>query len=429
MTPFDLTPPTPGLETPGDRSDESAQRLLARFEQVRATSRRLAAPLSPEDMLAQSMPDASPAKWHLAHTSWFFETFVLLPQGRDAYDPAFQYLFNSYYEALGERQPRATRGLVTRPSAGEVMAYRDHVDAGMREVLSGPVNAEMEALLTLGFAHEEQHQELLLTDILHLFAQNRLKPVYQARASQPAGVAAPMTFTAFKGGVVPIGHDGTGFGFDNEWPRHEVLLRPYRMADRLVTNSEWLAFMDDGGYQRPDLWLSDGWATRQTEAWEAPLYWDGDGRGWTAFGLHGVQPLEPQAPVVHVSFYEADAFARWRGARLPLEAEWEHAARRSGGVGALLDDGDLTPRPAKAAPLAQMFGDVWEWTASPYVGYPGFKPAVGAVGEYNGKFMINQLILRGGSCVTPAAHIRPSYRNFFQPHQRWQFTGLRLALD
>ena len=427
MSPFDLAPPVEQAATPSTRRGED---LLARFEHVRATTRRLAAPLSPEDMLAQSMPDASPAKWHLAHTSWFFETFVLLPKGFAPYDPAFQYLFNSYYEALGERQPRAARGLITRPSAPEVMAYRRHVEEGVRRVLADGVDAETAALVTLGLAHEEQHQELLLTDVLHLFAQNRLKPAYRP---PPAGRANPRqvadaTFTALDGGVVVIGHDGDGFGFDNEGPRHEVLLRPYRLADRLVTNVEWLAFMEDGGYQRADLWLSDGWTCRQSEAWEAPLYWERDGQDWQAFGLYGLQPPEPEAPVVHVSFYEADAFARWRGARLPSEAEWENAARLSESRGGLLDDGRLAPRPAGSGRLAQMIGEVWEWTASPYVGYPGFQAATGAVGEYNGKFMINQMILRGGSCLTPAAHIRPSYRNFFPPHQRWQFSGLRLAL-
>ena len=432
MIPLDFgVPQDTSFDTPAP-SAEPTGALAARFRHVRATSRRLAAPLSAEDMLAQSMPDASPAKWHLAHTTWFFETFVLLPQGHSPYDPAFQYLFNSYYEALGERQPRAARGLITRPGAAEVMAYRDHVDARLGELLErGGLDAETATLVALGLAHEEQHQELLLTDILHLFAQNRLKPAYAPDRPPSAGSPSPsaMTFTRFGGGVVEIGHPGGGFAFDNESPRHEVLVRPYRLADRLVTNAEWLAFMDDGGYRRADLWLSDGWTCRQSEHWEAPLYWERTGEGWSRFGLHGLRPLELGAPVDHVSFYEADAFARWRGARLPLEAEWEHAAGRSTGFGALLDDGDLAPRAADRGPLAQMFGDVWEWTASPYVGYPGFQPAVGAVGEYNGKFMINQMILRGGSCVTPAAHIRASYRNFFQPHQRWQFSGLRLALD
>ncbi|WP_174299574.1 ergothioneine biosynthesis protein EgtB [Caulobacter sp. S45] len=428
MTPFDLGPCS---NASAETHPDPDQVLLKRFEHVRETTRRLAHPLTAEDMLAQSMPDASPAKWHLAHTSWFFETFLLLPRGFPPFDPAFQYLFNSYYEALGERQPRAARGLMTRPSAPEVMDYRRHVEAGMRKVLAGATDAETAALVTLGLAHEEQHQELMLTDILHLFAQNRLKPAYLTPPTEPGGFGPtrPSTFTALGGGIVPIGSDGHGFSFDNEFPRHDVLLGPYRLADRLVTNEEWLAFMEDGGYRRADLWLSDGWTCRQAEAWDAPLYWEGQGGDWVAFGLHGLQPLVLDAPVVHVSFYEADAFARWAGARLPLEAEWEHAAHGSSQRGALLDEGDFTPRPAASAPLAQMIGDVWEWTASPYVGYPGFRPATGAVGEYNGKFMVNQMILRGGSCVTPSAHIRSSYRNFFQPHQRWQFSGLRLALD
>ena len=432
MTPLDFAfvPATSTLSA--DTPPELGKVLLARFKHVRATSRRLAAPLSAEDMLAQSMPDASPAKWHLAHTSWFFETFILLPRGYPPYDPAFQYLFNSYYEALGERQPRAARGLITRPSASEVMAYRDHVEAAVSEVLTREVaDADTAALITLGLAHEEQHQELLLTDILHLFSQNRLRPAYVESSSQPshALAARPLTFTAFEGGVVTQGYDGDGFSFDNEGPPHEVLLRPYRLADRLVTNAEWLSFMEDGGYRRADLWLSDGWSCRKAEGWQAPLYWVENGAAWSAFTLQGVQPLDLNAPVVHVSFYEADAFARWRSARLPLEAEWEHAAGSAGTAGAMLDDGDLTPRPAAPTPLAQMFGDAWEWTASPYVAYPGFQPSAGAVGEYNGKFMINQMILKGGSCLSPAAHIRASYRNFFQPHQRWQFSGLRLALD
>ncbi len=431
MNPLDISTPAtirPQLVVRTEDPDE----LISRFCYVRAASRQLAAPLSAEDMLAQSMPDASPAKWHLAHTTWFFETFVLLPSGSAPFDMAFQYLFNSYYEALGERHPRVARGLMTRPSAAEVMAYRDHVDAAMVALLGkGDLGPETGSLITLGLAHEEQHQELLLTDILHLFAQSCLKPAYQTTeaVSTPAKAATACGFTAFPGGIVEIGHQGSGFAFDNEGPRHQVLLRPYRLADRLVTNAEWLAFMDDGGYQRVDLWLSDGWAARQVQEWTAPMYWEQADAGWRTFGLRGMTPLEAAAPVAHVSFYEAEAYARWCGARLPTEAEWEHAATQSGDTGAFLDDGGLAPRPAGAGPLSQMFGDVWEWTASPYVGYPGFRPASGAVGEYNGKFMINQMILRGGSCVTPQAHIRPTYRNFFQPHQRWQFTGLRLALD
>ncbi len=424
MTPYDFAAPPPSVGTDGATTD-----LLARFDYVRAMSRRLAAPLSPEDMLAQSMPDASPAKWHLAHTTWFFETFVLLPRGHAPFNPAFQYLFNSYYEALGERQPRAQRGLITRPSADEVMAYRAHVEAGMTSVLqSGDVDAETAALVTLGLAHEEQHQELLLTDLLHLFSQNHLKPAYlEPLARLEAVDLPPCTFSAFAGGIVEIGHTGEGFAFDNEGPRHSTLLRPYELADRLVTNAEWLAFLDDGGYRRADLWLSEGWTQLNAEGWTAPLYWQSSADGWRTFTLRGEQAVDPSTPVTHISFYEADAYARWAGMRLPLEAEWEHAATRAGLEGASLDDNRLSPQSAKSGSLCQMFGDLWEWTASPYVGYPGFQPVAGAVGEYNGKFMINQMILRGGSCITPAAHIRSTYRNFFQPHHRWQFTGLRLA--
>ena len=419
--------------SPGSAAGPETRRrdLAARFRHVRETSRRLAAPLSAEDMLAQSMPDASPAKWHLAHTTWFFETFVLLPQGQTIFDPAFQYLFNSYYEALGERQPRAARGLMTRPGVDEVMAYRAHVDAAMITLLQADaLDDETQALVVLGLAHEEQHQELLLTDILHLFAQNRLKPAYRSPgAAMATAQAAPCSFTSFRGGIVEIGHDGPGFAFDNESPRHQVLLQPYRLADRLVTNAEWLAFIEDGGYRRVDLWLSDGWAAREAYGWTAPMYWEMCGDEWRAFGLEGLAAVDPAAPVAHVSYYEADAYVRWCGARLPTEAEWEHAALSAGPAGSFLDDNDLKPLPAGGGPLAQMFGDVWEWTASPYVGYPGFRPATGAVGEYNGKFMINQMILRGGSCVTPKAHIRPTYRNFFHPDKRWQFSGLRLAKD
>ena len=431
MTPLDSDLPTAELPFDIGASSQGSPELLARFRQVRRRTRKLVSPLSAEDMVAQSMPDASPAKWHLAHTTWFFETFLLLPRGRVPFDPAFQYLFNSYYEALGERQPRAARGLITRPGAAEVMAYRDHVDAQIEDLLATTrLDNETEALVLLGFSHEEQHQELLLTDLLHLFAQNRIKPAYRSAAPRtPDGEAAPCTFTAIEGGVVEVGHDGVGFAFDNEGPRHEVLIRPYRLADRLVTNAEWLAFMADGGYRRADLWLSDGWSCRQANAWTAPLYWDRTETGWAAFGLRGLQPLEPAAPVVHVSFYEADAFARWSGARLPSEAEWEYAGGRAGTPGAFLEEDHLLPRPSPGGPLAQMFGDVWEWTATPYLAYPGFRTAAGAVGEYNGKFMINQMILRGGSCVTSKAHVRLTYRNFFQPHQRWQFSGLRLAQD
>ncbi len=434
MTPLDTVGSSDNLSLSSDSLRGGHNALRARFAHVRSTSRRLAAQLSPEDMVAQSMPDASPAKWHLAHTAWFFETFFLLPRGAEPFDPAFQYQFNSYYEALGERQPRAARGLITRPGAAEVMAYRDHVDAAMDALLAHGALSDADAdLVTLGLAHEEQHQELLLTDVLHLFAQNRLKPAYAARASAATAPSTPRieaaTFSAFAGGVVEVGHDGRGFAFDNEGPRHQVLLRPYELADRLVTNAEWRLFMDDGGYDRADLWLSDGWACRQAQNWSAPLYWERAQEGWSAFGPYGLEALRGEAPVTHISFYEADAFARWSGCRLPLEAEWEHAASGAGHAGAFLDDWGLEPRSSPGGALAQMFGDVWEWTASAYLAYPGFKAAPGAVGEYNGKFMINQMVLKGGSCATASGHVRPSYRNFFQPHQRWQFSGLRLARD
>ncbi len=435
----------------GGRGDERAtSRLSDRFRRVRAATAALAAPLSPEDQVVQSMPDASPAKWHLAHTTWFWEAFILAPAGVAAFDPAYAFLFNSYYEALGARHPRPQRGLLTRPDLDGVRRYRAYVDEHMQRLLDrGRLDAAALDLVALGLAHEEQHQELLLTDILHLFAQNPLKPAY--KPGPPPPLAAPQagaghaTYLDFPGGLVDVGAEAadaqTAFAFDNEGPRHKVYLAPFRLADRLVTNAEWLAFIEDGGYARPELWLSDGWACMNAQGWSAPLYWDNAEGQWLGFGLEGAGPLDLAAPVTHVSFYEADAFARWRGRRLPTEMEWEHAASQTpsdGDVreGNFRESGALRPLPltltARAGAshaLHQMFGDVWEWTASPYAPYPGFRPAPGAVGEYNGKFMINQMVLRGGSCVTPQAHVRASYRNFFQPHQRWQFTGVRLADD
>ena len=427
LTPLDSALPDTALQPTSEAG------ALARFARVRAMSRRIAARLTPEDMVPQSMPDASPAKWHLAHTSWFFETFILLPLGLEPYDAGYQYLFNSYYEALGARHPRPARGLVTRPGVEGVMAYRDHVDLAMSDMLGrGALPSSFHPHLALGLAHEEQHQELMLTDLLHLFAQNPLHPAYAPPEGRSTEVRtpAPLSFTAFEGGAVPIGHAGEGFAFDNERPRHDVLIRSFALADRTVTNAEWLEFMEDGGYRRPELWLSDGWTTCVAEGWRSPLYWEegSDGR-WSAFGLRGLGPLQPDAPVTHVSFYEADAYARWQDARLPTEAEWETAAHHAGVEGAWLDDEVFAPQPSRPCMLSQMFGDVWEWTASPYVGYPGFRPETGAMGEYNGKFMINQVILRGGSCATPRRHVRPTYRNFFPPEKRWQFTGVRLAKD
>lgn len=404
---------------------------LRRYRAVRQATMALTRSLTPEDQQAQSMPDASPTKWHLAHTSWFFETFLLTPRlaGYKVFDPRFGYLFNSYYEAVGPRQPRPERGLLTRPSLADVVAYREHVDAGMADLLAGGAEGFAD-LLDLGLAHEEQHQELILMDILHLFAGSPLKPAYAPPRRAPGGAAPPLGFVDFAGGVVEIGHDGSGFAFDNEGPRHKVWLEPFGLADRLVTNGEWLGFMADGGYARPELWLSEGWARARAEDWRAPLYWEEGPDGWQVMTLRGLRAVDPAQPVAHVSFYEAEAYAAWAGARLPTEAEWEHAASAHPPAGNLLGSGRLEPAPAGDGPgLKQLFGDLWEWTRSAYSPYPGFRPAPGAVGEYNGKFMASQFVLRGGACVTPAGHVRASYRNFFYPQQRWMFSGVRLARD
>ncbi len=410
------------------------------FSQVRALSLSLAEPLSDADATVQSMDDASPAKWHLAHTTWFFETFVLREvPGYRAFDPSYAYLFNSYYEAEGPRHARPSRGLLTRPSLDEICAYRAHADAALIEAWP-LLSSDKRALVELGCHHEQQHQELLLTDILHLFAQSPLMPAYRSTPVSlvPREVEGrdtgppqrPLTtlgtsgwlWSEYAGGIVGIGHSGPAFAFDCEGPRHQVLLQPYALADRLVTNGDWTAFIEEGGYRNPRWWLSDGWAWVQREGVTAPLYWDGEGN---SFGLDGLKPLDPHAPVTHISFYEADAYASWAGARLPTEAEWEHAAAGlDPNAGQFLDAaGAVRPREHG------MFGSAWEWTGSAYRPYPGFKPAEGAVGEYNGKFMSGQFVLKGGSCATPHGHIRASYRNFFYPHQRWQFTGLRLARD
>lgn len=408
---------------------------IARYRALRQGTEALSQPLTPEDQLAQSMPDASPVKWHLAHTTWFFETFLLVPNlpGYRLFDPKFGYLFNSYYEAVGERQPRPQRGLITRPSHDDVLAYRAHVDLGMEALLKSD-RPDLATLVDLGLAHEEQHQELILMDVLHLFAQSPLKPAYAPpRPATPRAASAapaPLGYVAFAGGLVTIGHDGRGFAFDNEGPSHKVWLEPFRLADRLVTNAEWLAFMADGGYRRAEFWLSDGWALVRAEGWTAPLYWQEGEGGWMEMTLQGLRPLEPSAPVAHVSFFEAEAYAAWAGARLPTEAEWEHAAASVPLAGNFVGGHALRPLPAPDRPgLRQMFGDLWEWTRSAYSPYPGFRAAEGAVGEYNGKFMSGQFVLRGGACVTPEGHTRATYRNFFYPHQRWMFSGLRLALD
>jgi ergothioneine biosynthesis protein EgtB len=405
------------------------------FERVRATTQALCDPLEIEDFVAQSMPDTSPAKWHLAHTTWFFEQFILKSHVRDyrSPNPQYEFLFNSYYQGVGPMHERPQRGLLTRPSVAEVMAYRAHVDAQMRELLEQRGDdPQIEALTTLGMNHEQQHQELLLTDLKHLFSCNPLRPAYRsARERTDRSALTPMRFYTFDGGIESIGASGTSFVFDNELPRHKVLLEPFALANRLVTNSEYAEFIRDGGYQRAEVWLSDGWTLINTESWTRPLYWSESLD--SEFTLNGMQPLDPAAPVSHLSYYEADAFARWAGARLPSEAEWEIAAAQMPVRGNLLETNVLHPRAAEDGAAhdesqpRQLFGDVWEWTASAYAPYPGYRPLPGTLGEYNGKFMCNQLVLRGGSCVTPSSHVRATYRNFFYPHARWQFMGVRLA--
>lgn len=424
---------------PAPADDVARETLTAAFRRVRANSASLASPLSAEDQTVQSMPDASPTKWHLAHTTWFFETFILRRHepGYRLFSQAYGYLFNSYYEALGARHPRPERGLLTRPGVAEIAAYRAFVDAAMGELMAAADDElwrTIAPLLALGVAHEEQHQELLLTDVLSVFARNPLRPAYlplDDDAVAPADVAADQRWVAFAGGLHEVGHDGRGFAFDNEGPRHRVHLEPFALASRPVTVGEWLAFMADDGYGRADLWLSDGWAAVQAEGWRAPLYWEqGAGGSWAQMGLRGLNRLEESAPVCHISYYEADAYARWAGKRLPTEAEWEVAAGLTEPLGNTVGSGELRPRPALPEPgVRQLFGDVWEWTASSYAPYPRFRAAAGAVGEYNGKFMCNQMVLRGGSCATPDGHVRATYRNFFYPHQRWQFSGVRLAQD
>ena len=401
--------------------------LAGAYAAVRQLSLDIAAPLSDADASLQPMPDASPAKWHFAHTTWFFETFVLrdhLP-GYRLHDESYAYLFNSYYEGEGERHPRARRGMIARPSLDEVRAWRAAVDAA----LVAAIDRLPADLITLGLNHEQQHQELMLMDLTATFFENPLRPaVWAAEAAAPAAVPLPHGWLPGREGLVEIGHAGDGFAFDNEGPRHRVWLDPHQLADRPVTNAEWQAFMADGGYANPLLWLADGWAWVQAEGIEAPLYWLGGDEGWRRFALDGVRPVNPAEPVCHISYYEADAYARWAGARLPTEAEWEAAAEDlDPQAGNQLDAaGPVRPLPSAKG---QLFGDVWQWTGSAYLPYPGFPPAAGAVGEYNGKFMVSQMVLRGGCCATPRGHVRASYRNFFYPHQRWMYSGLRLARD
>jgi len=406
--------------------------LLARFAVVRGASRQLAQNLSAEDAALQSMPDASPAKWHLAHTTWFFEQFVLgMASDYVPVHPHWDYLFNSYYQSVGPMHARPQRGLLSRPGLAEVLAYRDEVDARVARLLAGDVEAETERRITLGLHHEQQHQELLLTDIKHLFSLNPLEPAFQKVLTPPATAPAPLQFIDGPDGVHAVGHSGDGFAFDCETPRHDTLLHRHALANRPVTNAEYRAFIDDGGYRNPLLWLSAGWATVQERGWTRPLYWSEDLE--TAFTLAGRQPLDPNAPVCHISYFEADAYARWAGVRLPTEAEWEVAVAGRDVTGQFADSGVFHPQAdpggSGGTGFRQLFGSVWEWTASPFQPYPGYAPLPGALGEYNGKFMCGQFVLRGGSCATPEGHVRASYRNFFMPPDRWQFSGLRLGMD
>jgi ergothioneine biosynthesis protein EgtB len=408
------------------------------FARVRSLTERLASALSAEDQTVQTMPDVSPTKWHRAHVTWFFETFILgeyAPE-YEAFDDAYAYIFNSYYEAVGARHPRPERGLLSRPGIEEIARYRSHVDAAMQPLLRDPAQPGVADLITLGVHHEQQHQELLLMDIKHVLARNPLHPVYlPGMPTEVSGHPPKAGWLEHDGGPVEIGHDGQGFGFDNEFPRHTVTLTPFGLADRPVTCGEWLSFMQDDGYRRPEFWLSDGWGVVNSEHWESPLYWSRDPDDpdrWLQFTLAGLRPVDPDEPVCHVSYYEADAFAHWTGMRLPTESEWETVAAAHGEGDNFLCDDVLdrgAPHPRPAIDTNALFGDTWEWTSSAYSPYPGFRAAPGAVGEYNGKFMVSQYVLRGGCCATPAGHARATYRNFFPPGARWPFGGVRLARD
>jgi ergothioneine biosynthesis protein EgtB len=411
--------------------------LAASYEEARSLTEHLCSPLAIEDYGVQSMPDASPAKWHLAHTSWFFETFVLAagdPSYR-RFHPQFASLFNSYYHSLGSFWPRGQRGILSRPTVAEVYHYRKHVDRAMERLLhqgGEALTPEIRERIVLGLNHEQQHQELLLTDLKHAFASNPLRPIYRQSQPRPEEKASEPHWIGYAGGLCWIGHDGGGFAYDNEMPRHRVCIAPFRLSSGLVSCGQFRAFIDDGGYRRAELWLSEGWDACRAGSWQAPLYWERQGGEWFSMTLEGWQPVQDADPVCHVSYFEADAYARWAGARLPTEFEWELAARECPLIGTFLDPEKLQPRPAPCDPNggpAQMFGEVWQWTGSAYLAYPGYRPLTGALGEYNGKFMCQQMVLRGGSCVTPRSHFRRTYRNFFAPQARWQFTGFRLAND
>jgi ergothioneine biosynthesis protein EgtB len=404
--------------------------LVDRFLAVRGLSETIARPLSPEDQTVQSMPDASPTKWHLAHSTWFFETFVLRPHlpAYRPFDPAYEYLFNSYYEAVGPRHPRPQRGMITRPGVEEILAYRRHVTNAMVDLIAAD-RGEWATIVELGLHHEQQHQELILMDAKHMLSMSPLFPVYAPESAAPGNDTTALGWIDFEGGLVEMGHAANGFAFDNEGPRHRTWVDPFALATRLVTCGEYAAFIDDGGYRRPEFWLSAGWDCVNQRGWQAPLYWHSDGDHWNVFTLSGLRPMRTAEPVCHVSLYEAAAFAKWSGKRLPREAEWELASADIALAGNMLEDRRLHPVAAQGDGLVQMIGDVWEWTASPYVAYPGYREPPGAIGEYNGKFMANQMVLRGGCAATPRDHIRTTYRNFFPPDARWMFGGIRLAED
>ena len=415
---------------------KEAGALVAGYQEVRTVSEELCAPLATEDYMLQAMSDASPPKWHLGHVSWFFETFLLSPYlaGYTPLNPKYKYLFNSYYQAVGPQFTRAHRGHISRPTVAEVYEYRAHVDDSMLSLIETTRPRELPALgslMALGLNHEQQHQELLVTDIKYNLSVNPLRPAYHATEVPRADRTEPLRWTEFEGGLHWTGHDGAGFAFDNEWPRHQTYTRPFRLASRLATNGEYLEFISSDGYSRPELWLSDGWKVVQERGWHAPLYWERRNGGWWVQTMSGMQPVDEHGPVAHVSYYEADAYARWQGKRLATEQEWERASEGEPVEGTFLESGLHHPLPAhyRNGEVAQMFGDLWEWTQSAYSPYPGFRPLEGALGEYNGKFMANQMVLRGGSCATPRSHIRSTYRNFFPPDARWQFSGIRLAED
>jgi len=421
------------LQRPSDEINSAATSLIEGFRTIRQASNDLCAPLEIEDYGVQTMPDVSPPKWHLAHTSWFFETFLLKPylKGYREYHPDYVRLFNSYYEQVGEYHPRPQRGLLSRPTVKQIYAYREHVDAAMQQLLTQITHPEwkhIESRSIIGLNHEQQHQELLLTDIKHIFASNPLRPVYRD-LPHAIGSTVDLQWIDQAGGLIEIGADGNTFAYDNERPRHQVFLQPFKLASRPVTNAEYLDFINDGGYTRPELWLSEGWKAIKECRFNAPLYWEQRENEWWHMTLSGMQLLNPDAPVCHVNYFEADAYANWAGKRLPTEAEWENVAANLPIEGNLRNLGFLQPHPGQTTGMQQLFGDVWEWTQSAYNPYPGFQSPTGALGEYNGKFMCGQYVLRGGSCVTPADHIRASYRNFFYPGDQWQFSGIRLAED